>query len=299
MDIKKFTRKDDEYFRVVDGKVVAVESVMYGDDDDIYESRKDYRFDLSRYEGPLDLLLYLIKKNKIEIEDIFVSDITSQYLDIIRQFQEWDENEIEYAGEFITMAGELIEVKAKRLIPTEQVEIEAGELPGDSLIRRLQEYDMFKQMSEKLRELETINRFYREPVYTEDDYRIAIKEFDLNKMLDAYAKMMHRIDREEKLAEPKKILKERFSVSDRMNFISQNVFEKKSVKLFSLFDGDFNKLEVINTFLAMLELLKRQVITVVQSEAFSDIEINLREGIETPVIVSEEEEEIAEYSRNG
>ncbi len=299
MDIKKFTRKDDEYFRVVDGKVVAVESVMYGDDDDIYESRKDYRFDLSRYEGPLDLLLYLIKKNKIEIEDIFVSDITSQYLEIIRQFQAWDENEIEYAGEFITMAGELIEVKAKRLIPTEQVEIEAGELPGDSLIRRLQEYDMFKQMSEKLRELETINRFYREPVYTEDDYRIAIKDFDLSKMIDAYAKMMHRIDREEKLAEPKKILKERFSVSDRMNYISQSVFEKKSVKLFSLFDNDFNKLEIINTFLAMLELLKRQVITVVQSEAFSDIEINLREGIETPVVISEEEEEIAEYSGNS
>lgn len=299
MDIKKFTRKDDEYFRVVDGKVVAVESVMYGDDDDIYESRKDYRFDLSRYEGPLDLLLYLIKKNKIEIEDIFVSDITSQYLEIIRQFQAWDENEIEYAGEFITMAGELIEVKAKRLIPTEQVEIEAGELPGDSLIRRLQEYDMFKQMSEKLKELETINRFYREPVYTEDDYRIAIKDFDLSKMIDAYAKMMHRIDREEKLAEPKKILKERFSVSDRMNYISQNVFEKKSVKLFSLFDSDFNKLEIINTFLAMLELLKRQVITVVQSEAFLDIEINLREGIETPVIVSEEEDEIAEYSGNS
>lgn len=299
MDIKKFTRKDDEYFRVVDGKVVAVESVMYGDDDDIYESRKDYRFDLSRYEGPLDLLLYLIKKNKIEIEDIFVSDITSQYLEIIRQFQAWDENEIEYAGEFITMAGELIEVKAKRLIPTEQVEIEAGELPGDSLIRRLQEYDMFKQMSEKLKELETINRFYREPVYTEDDYRIAIKDFDLSKMIDAYAKMMHRIDREEKLAEPKKILKERFSVSDRMNYISQNVFEKKSVKLFSLFDSDFNKLEIINTFLAMLELLKRQVITVVQPEAFLDIEINLREGIETPVIVSEEEDEIAEYSGNS
>ncbi|MEG1613321.1 MAG: segregation/condensation protein A [Clostridia bacterium] len=299
MDIKKFSKKDDEYFRVVDGRVIAVESLLYGDDDDVFENKKDYRFDLSRYEGPLDLLLYLIKRNRIQIEEIFVADITQQYLDIIKPLQDWDESEIEYAGDFISMAAELIEYKSKRLIPTEQAEIETGELPGDSLIRRLQEYEMFKQMAEKLRGLETINRFYRLPVYTDEDYRIAIKDFDFGKMLDAYAMLMHRIERKEQQAIPKKIMKERFSVSNRMNYISQRVFEEKKVMLFDLLEDDFNKLEAINTFLAMLELLKRQVITVVQNEAFSNIEICLREGIEAPIIISEEEKELAKYSGNS
>ncbi|MEG2454083.1 MAG: segregation/condensation protein A [Clostridia bacterium] len=299
MDIKKFSKKDDEYFRVVDGRVIAVESLLYGDDDDVFENKKDYRFDLSRYEGPLDLLLYLIKRNRIQIEEIFVADITQQYLDIIKPLQDWDESEIEYAGDFISMAAELIEYKSKRLIPTEQAEIETGELPGDSLIRRLQEYEMFKQMAEKLRGLETINRFYRSPVYTDEDYRIAIKDFDFGKMLDAYAMLMHRIERKEQQAIPKKIMKERFSVSNRMNYISQRVFEEKKVMLFDLLEDDFNKLEAINTFLAMLELLKRQVITVVQNEAFSNIEICLREGIEAPIIISEEEKELAKYSGNS
>ncbi|MEG1985704.1 MAG: segregation/condensation protein A [Clostridia bacterium] len=299
MDIKKFSKKDDEYFRVVDGRVIAVESLLYGDDDDVFENKKDYRFDLSLYEGPLDLLLYLIKRNRIQIEEIFVADITQQYLDIIKPLQDWDESEIEYAGDFISMAAELIEYKSKRLIPTEQAEIETGELPGDSLIRRLQEYEMFKQMAEKLRGLETINRFYRLPVYTDEDYRIAIKDFDFGKMLDAYAMLMHRIERKEQQAIPKKIMKERFSVSNRMNYISQRVFEEKKVMLFDLLEDDFNKLEAINTFLAMLELLKRQVITVVQNEAFSNIEICLREGIEAPIIISEEEKELAKYSGNS
>lgn len=298
MDIKKFNKKDEEYFSVIDGRVVAVESVMYGDDDDIYENKKEYRFDLSRYEGPLDLLLYLVRRSKIAIEDIFVSDITSQYLEIIKPLESWEPEEIDYAGEFITMAAELIEYKSKRMLPTETVNMESGELPGDSLIRRLQEYDMFKQMSEKLREAETINRFYRLPVFTEDDYRLAIKDFDLNKMIDAYAKMLHRISREELKQEPKKIVKERYSVGDRMNYISKRVFEEKNVSLYSLFDSDFNKLEIVNTFLAALELMKRQVITAAQPQEYADIDIALREGVETPITVSEEEID-EQFTRNG
>lgn len=289
MDIKKFTKKDEEYFSVIDGKVVAVESLMYGDDDDIYDDKKDYRFLLNRYEGPLDLLLYLVRRNKIEIEDIFVSDITSQYLEIIKPLQTWDDTEIDYAGEFITMAAELIEYKSKRMLPTEQVQLENGELPGNTLIRRLQEYDMLKQMAEKLRADETINRFTREPVFSDDDYRLAINDFDLSKLLDAYARMIHRVAREEMIAEPKTITKERFSVSDRMNYISRRVFEEKSVSMFSLFDSDFNKLEVVNTFLATLELMKRQIVTAKQDEETQDIQITIREGVEAPLNVSEEE----------
>ena len=88
MDIKKFSKKDEEYFKKIDGKTVAVENVLMGDDEDIYDKKK-YRYDLSIYDGPLDLLLYLVRRNKIEIEDIFVSDITQQYLDIIGPIEDW------------------------------------------------------------------------------------------------------------------------------------------------------------------------------------------------------------------
>ncbi len=298
MDIKKFNKKDEEYFNIVDGKIVAVESVMYGDDEDIYEDKIDYRFDLSCYDGPLDLLLYLVRRNKIEIKDIFVSDITQQYLDIIGPIDDWSDDEISYAGEFISMAAELIEYKAKRMLPTETIESVSDELPGDRLIRRLQEYDMFKTMAEKLREAETINRFFREPTFSEDDYRLAIKDFDLDKMIDAYARMIHRMARVEVLAQPKKIEKERFSVSDRMNYISSRLVDEKKVSYFSLLNKDFTKLEIINTFLATLELMKRQVVTADQPENYKDIEISLREGVDSPVTVTEEEID-GQFEGNG
>lgn len=290
MDIKKFTKKDDEYFKKDDdGKIVAVDSILNGDDEDIYENRLEYRYDLSCYDGPLDLLLYLVRKNKIDIEDIFVSDVTQQYLEIIGPIDDWSDEQIAYAGEFIVIAAELIEIKAKLMIPTENVEMENSELPGDSLKRRIMEHDLFVTMSEKMKEIETINRFYREPVFTDDDYRLAIKDFDLDKMLDAYALLMHRIAREEYRAEPKKIEKERYSVSDRMNYISRRVLDDKHTTLYNLFDADFNKLEVINTFLATLELMKRQVVDAKQEIVYGDIDISLKEGVEAPVEVSEEE----------
>ena len=166
MDIKKFSKKDEEYFKKIDGKTVAVENVLMGDDEDIYDKKK-YRYDLSIYDGPLDLLLYLVRRNKIEIEDIFVSDITQQYLDIIGPIEDWTEEEIEYAGEFITMAAELIEIKSKLLIPTENVDETPDDLPERDLYRRLEELKMFKMQAEKLQGLETINRFFREPVFSE------------------------------------------------------------------------------------------------------------------------------------
>ena len=297
MDIKKFTKKDEEYFTRVDGKTIAVENVLMGDDEDVIDKKK-YRYDLSVYDGPLDLLLYLVRRNKIEIEDIFVSDITQQYLDIIGPIEDWTDEEIEYAGEFITLAAELIEIKSRLLIPAENVSDTPDDLPERDLYRRLEELKMFKMQAEKLKEAETINRFYREPVFSDDDYRIAIKGFDLDKLIDAYAEMIHRVAREELRQEPKKIEKERFSVSDRMNYISHVLIEEKHTSYFKLLKNDFNKLEAINTFLAPLELMKRQQITANQPEKFKDIEINLREGVETPITVTEDEID-GQFKRNG
>lgn len=287
MDIKKFSKKDEEYFKKIDGKTVAVENVLMGDDEDIYDKKK-YRYDLSIYDGPLDLLLYLVRRNKIEIEDIFVSDITQQYLDIIGPIEDWTEEEIEYAGEFITMAAELIEIKSKLLIPTENVDETPDDLPERDLYRRLEELKMFKMQAEKLQGLETINRFFREPVFSEDDYRLAIKDFDLDKLIDAYAKMTYRAVQQELRLEPKTIQKERFSIDNRMQHICEVLIEQKKTSYFSLIEEDFNKIDVINTFLATLELMKKQQISAHQEEKFKDIEITVKEGVETPLVNSEE-----------
>lgn len=287
MDIKKFSKKDEEYFKKIDGKTVAVENVLMGDDEDIYDKKK-YRYDLSIYDGPLDLLLYLVRRNKIEIEDIFVSDITQQYLDIIGPIEDWTEEEIEYAGEFITMAAELIEIKSKLLIPTENVDETPDDLPERDLYRRLEELKMFKMQAEKLQGLETINRFFREPVFSEDDYRLAIKDFDLDKLIDAYAKMTYRAVQQELRLEPKTIQKERFSIDNRMHHICEVLIEQKKTSYFSLIERDFNKIDAINTFLATLELMKKQQISAHQEEKFKDIEITVKEGVETPLVNSEE-----------
>lgn len=287
MDIKKFSKKDEEYFKKIDGKTVAVENVLMGDDEDIYDKKK-YRYDLSIYDGPLDLLLYLVRRNKIEIEDIFVSDITQQYLDIIGPIEDWTEEEIEYAGEFITMAAELIEIKSKLLIPTENVDETPDDLPERDLYRRLEELKMFKMQAEKLQGLETINRFFREPVFSEDDYRLAIKDFDLDKLIDAYAKMTYRAVQQELRLEPKTIQKERFSIDNRMHHICEVLIEQKKTSYFSLIEQDFNKIDAINTFLATLELMKKQQISAHQEEKFKDIEITVKEGVETPLVNSEE-----------
>lgn len=287
MDIKKFSKKDEEYFKKIDGKTVAVENVLMGDDEDIYDKKK-YRYDLSIYDGPLDLLLYLVRRNKIEIEDIFVSDITQQYLDIIGPIEDWTEEEIEYAGEFITMAAELIEIKSKLLIPTENVDETPDDLPERDLYRRLEELKMFKMQAEKLQGLETVNRFFREPVFSEDDYRLAIKDFDLDKLIDAYAKMTYRAVQQELRLEPKTIQKERFSIDNRMHHICEVLIEQKKTSYFSLIENDFNKIDAINTFLATLELMKKQQISAHQEEKFKDIEITVKEGVETPLVNSEE-----------
>ena len=287
MDIKKFSKKDEEYFKKIDGKTVAVENVLMGDDEDIYDKKK-YRYDLSIYDGPLDLLLYLVRRNKIEIEDIFVSDITQQYLDIIGPIEDWTEEEIDYAGEFITMAAELIEIKSKLLIPTENVDETPDDLPERDLYRRLEELKMFKMQAEKLQGLETINRFFREPVFSEDDYRLAIKDFDLDKLIDAYAKMTYRAVQQELRLEPKTIQKERFSIDNRMHHICEVLIEQKKTSYFSLIENDFNKIDAINTFLATLELMKKQQISAHQEEKFKDIEITVKEGVETPLVNLEE-----------
>lgn len=279
-----------------DNLVEGYENVsFYQTDEDLIQRRKNYVFFLSHFDGPLDLLLFMLKNKKLDIDELFVSDITKQYLEIISKVEKFDEAEIQYAGEFLTTASELIYIKSVHILPTESdVSIEAEEAQRN-LIDRLKEYEMFKTMSQRIKELETTNRFYREPVYTDDDYRLTIKNFSMDKLLDAFAKLIDRMNRREADIEPKKVMKERFSVSNRISYISQRVFSEKKLTLFALFDDDFTRLDIVNTFFALLVLIKNQVVKTAQQDSFGDIEIVLAEGAVPITNIEEGDKELGEY----
>lgn len=243
--------------------------------DEEFEQIDVFTFKLENFEGPLHLLLALVKAAKVDIEDIFISDITSQYLTLMQQ--DMSNIDMDKATEFVQMAATLLEIKSKALLPKIDDELEDGEESDEDRIKRqLRELELFKQASALLKPLETLNRFYREPDYTEDDSRTVIKDFSFDKLLDAFAMLLHKVDNTPKAPEPKQIIRDRFSVAEKLYMISVAIKEKKTLRFFELFEDDYTKSEIINTFLAILELLKKQVVSAKQDELFGDIILNLK-----------------------
>ena len=138
---------------------------------------------------------------------------------------------------------------------------------------KMEEYKLYMEQSEKLREREILNRFYRDPVFAEDDYKVVIKNFDLNKLIAAFSSLLEKREFEETQEEPKEDRKERFTVAEKIVDLIEYIRAYKVVNFFSLFEPDYTKLEIINTFLALLEILKRQIATAEQSGFCSDITI--------------------------
>lgn len=235
-----------------------------------------FKFKLENFEGPLHLLLALVKAAKVDIEDIFISDITSQYLELMQQ--DMTNLNMDKATEFVQMAATLLEIKSKALLPRMDEDLDDGEESDEDRIKRqLRELELFKEASLLLKPLETVNRFYREPDYTEDDTRTVIKDFSFEKLLDAFAMLLHKVDSTPKAPEPKQIIRDRFSVAEKLYMISVAIREQKTLRFFELFESDYTKSEIINTFLAILELLKKQVVSAKQDEAFGDIVLTLKE----------------------
>ena len=147
-----------------------------------------YKFQLDNFDGPLDLLLHLIKVAKIDIKDIFVSKITEQYM---KYMEDIDNIDVEKASEFISMAATLIEIKSKKLLPKPVEETLDEEDPEQKLIRQIEEYRLFKEASEKLKEIEDINRLYKEPDDAAMGYRYELPEhLELNLLTQAFYKML-------------------------------------------------------------------------------------------------------------
>ncbi len=230
-----------------------------------------YRFKLENFEGPLDLLLHLIKDSKLDIMTVKLADITEQYLEYMKDLESID---MDRASEFITVAATLLEIKSKHLLPVEVEEDPEEEDSETLLLRRLKEYELFKQTGQRLREIEDINKLYRAPGKETEKVKIIIKDMVLDKLLDAFANLLSRQKaRGAEKPEPKTVVKDRFTVAEKVVSIRSYTREHKRYPFEELFANDMTKSEMINVFLALLELLKLQTLRVEQTNVFGQINV--------------------------
>lgn len=238
----------------------------------------DYKFKINQFEGPLDLLLHLIKITKIDIRDIFLSDITEQYLEMMKNI---DDVDIEKASEFINMSATLLEIKSRHLLPVETEELEEED-PEQRLIRQIEEYKIFKEQGEVLAKIEDTSRFYKAPDNSVGEFKYELPDkLSSDALIEAFKALMQKMTVKAEVVQEKKIVKDRFTVAQKISQIKDTLLTKKEFKFSEMFDDAYTRSEVINTFLALLELLKRQYITVVQNGLFDDIDIVRNDDIES------------------
>ena len=231
----------------------------------------EYKVKLEVFEGPLDLLLYLIKRDEVDIYDISIERITQQYLEFMEAFKILD---LEIAGEFIVMAANLIYIKSRSLLPAHvqppEEETEEDD-PRWELVRQLVEYKKFKDAAAKLgvRELEQSNMFTRLPE-PEPAVERPLGDVSVFDLINAFNGILKRINQREDLRE---IFEENFTVSDKIDLIMKITATGVPLKFTELFASAASRTEIVVTFLALLELIRLKQLKAVQDGAFGDIEL--------------------------
>ncbi len=239
--------------------------------EDLYVPPNSLKIFLDTFAGPLDLLLYLIRKQNLNILDIDVFKITEQYISYIELMEAF---QIELAGDYLVMAAYLAELKSKMLLPRLQEEDDEDD-PRAELMRRLQEYQRFKQAADKIDSLPRLNRdFYLAGAkLPEFEAVIPQAEIPMEELTFALAEVMRRIDR----SQAHLINFEQLSTRERMTEILERMKNESFIEFSSLFNVKEGRMGVVVTFLAVLELLKDSLAEIVQSEEFGPIHIR---GIE-------------------
>ncbi len=242
---------------------------------------------LNQFEGPLDLLLHLLDKDKIDIKDIFVSDITEQYLKYIENIAEFD---MENASEFLTVAAHLLEIKSRSLLPKPAPLEEGEEDPEQALIRRLTEYKMYKEAGEKLHDMEEENLkvYYKLPEEINLQQRIELEDMKLDALMEAFGEVLKRFENKT-VKKQREIRRDTYTVKGKMAYIRRRLSSKKEMSFFDMFEDDGNKSEVVTTFAAMLELWKNRYLKLTQKENFGDILVKLNLEVDNQPVISEDE----------
>lgn len=228
---------------------------------------------LESFEGPLDLLLYFIRRQNLDILQINVSAITDQYIQYIEAMKSM---RFELAAEYLVMAALLAEIKSRMLLPRQSTEDGEEEDPRSQLILRLQEYERYKEAAEDLDELPREGRdvFPAEIELPELHKEKPQPEVDLRELLLAFSEVMHRAD----MFRSHQINQEPLSTRERMTMVLEQIQEGKIVSFVSLFTVEEGRMGVTVTFLAILELIKESLIEITQSEDFGMIHIKARES---------------------
>ncbi len=237
----------------------------------------DYKVKLDVFEGPLDLLLYLIKRDEVDIYDISIERITKQYLEYIEAFQMLD---IELAGEFIVMAANLLYIKSRTLLPVDQQMAEEDAEEDDprwELIRQLIEYKKFKEAANRLREREVAqeNLFPRIAVAPElpaSTENLMVDEVGIFDLIRAFQNILKR--RAAKTEDLREIFAENFSVSDKIEHLMNLTRSGVSLRFEEIFSEAASRTEIVVTFLAMLELIRMKQLRVRQDGQFGEIWID-------------------------
>lgn len=226
---------------------------------------------LDAFEGPLDLLLYLIRKQNIDILDIPVADITRQYMGYVELMKV---AHLELAAEYLVMAAMLAEIKSRMLLPRSSEAEAEEEDPRAELIRRLQEYERFKQAAEELDDLPRLGRDLQVPLLPAPQARgrTLLPEVGLDELLLSMAEVLRRAE----LFESHQVSRELLSTRERMSDVLERLQGGAFVPFVELFDPLEGKLGVVVTFMAILELVKESLLELVQNEPFAPIHVRLR-----------------------
>ncbi|MEP0861901.1 MAG: segregation/condensation protein A [Ignavibacterium sp.] len=232
-----------------------------------------YKIRLEHFEGPLDLLLFFIKRDELNIYDIPISKITKEFLEYVNYIRMLD---LETAGEFILMASTLMHIKVRMLLPRE-VDEKGEEIdPRADLVRALLEYKRYKEVSEELSFLESNQRklsfrgnFSADPIETPNEYGILLKNITVYDIAKAFRKVIEGI-KPEPVHQIRKI---NITIEEQMNYILSKINEYPNLHFLTLIHGMKEKIRVVITFIAILELVKMQRIGLKESSNFNDFVI--------------------------
>jgi segregation and condensation protein A len=237
----------------------------------------EYKVQFEVFEGPLDLLLYLIKKEEVDIYEVNLTKLAAQFIEYVDLMRAFD---LEVAGEFLVMASTLMFIKSRELLPVEQQVVVEGEEEGEDprweLIRQLVEYKKFKDAAAQLQVMEERqeNVFPRLPAKLEfESPEAPVKQdagiFDL---LNAVNAVLKRFQLKE--ANTREIFEDKWSVSEKIEFVMATIVARGKVRFVELFETAANRAEVVCTFLALLELIRLKQLSCLQPEPFAEIEIS-------------------------
>jgi len=267
-DAKQSPAQSEMPFAVVDGEPLTTLP------QDLYIPPYALQVFLEAFEGPLDLLLYLIRRQNIDILDIPIAEITKQYVQYIEVMQEM---QLELAGEYLLMAAMLAEIKSRMLLPRPVTEEEEEDDPRAELVRRLQEYERFKKAAEDIGELPRLERDVFIATADAPDRKVTTKlpDVTMKELLLAFHDVLKRAEMYSNLH----MQREPLSVRQRMSEILSRIKANEFTGFADLFDPEEGRMGVAVTFIAILELLRESVIEVVQSEQYAPLHIRAASSV--------------------